>query len=49
MKYHLCCNQCNHCWEVRNSKEKSIFSGTADQADKYLEKLNEAKNNDKKV
>ena len=33
MKYHLCCNQLNHCWEVIDSKGRVIFSGTLSQAE----------------
>ncbi|WP_346884346.1 hypothetical protein [Clostridium sp. UBA4395] len=39
MKYHLCCNQFNHVWEVRNSQEEVIFSGSLQEATNYLEKL----------
>ena len=39
MKYHLCCNQVDHCWEVRDSKENVMFSGTLSQSDSYLEEI----------
>ena len=39
MKYHLCCNQLKDCWEVRDKKEHVLFSGSLEEANKYIEKL----------
>ncbi|MGN0027185.1 MAG: hypothetical protein ACI33I_09320 [Clostridium sp.] len=27
MKYHLCCNQRDHIWEVRDEQENVVYSG----------------------
>lgn len=39
MKYHLCCNQINRSWEVRNSEEEVIFKGTLQEASDYKNNL----------
>lgn len=39
MKYHLCCNQLKHVWEVRNSEEEVIFNGTWKDASDYKDSL----------
>jgi len=43
MKYHLCCNQLNSSWEVRNLKEEVVFKGTIQEASDCKESLD--KNN----
>lgn len=44
MKYHLCCNQVKYCWEVRDSKEAVIFSGSLKEAEQYINNLNGREN-----
>lgn len=39
MRYHLCCNQLKHCWEVMDSANTVVFTGSKDEASKYIEKL----------
>ena len=35
MRYHLCCNQNLHCWEIRDGKEEIIFSGSLAEVNEY--------------
>lgn len=39
MKYHLCCNQVKHCWEVMDSNNIVVFSGSLNEVNKYIENL----------
>lgn len=36
MKFHLCCNQCEYRWEVRNKLEEVVYYGTLDECEKYI-------------
>lgn len=37
MKYHLCCNQNNYTWEVRDEKENVVYSGKLFECEVYKE------------
>ena len=36
MKFHLCCNQLEHQWEIRNKKELVYFKGSLEECNKML-------------
>ena len=39
MRYHLCCNQLNRCWEVRDQYENILFKGCLKEANEYIDRL----------
>lgn len=39
MKYHICCNQLEHRWEIINKKNKIIFTGTLEEVEKKIIEL----------
>lgn len=40
MKLHLCCNQLEYKWEIRNSREQVLFQGTLSDMELLLNDLN---------
>lgn len=43
MKYHLCCNQLEYCWEIRDKNEEVIFKGNYKEVEKEFERYNKGK------